>query len=108
LSALSVIVFRGPISIGALAAAEQVKPPTISRVVVELERRGLVQRESDPGDARVQLLRATDAGARVLAEGRARRVERLAAAIRELPEADRVVLERASELLERLARGDVS
>src|SRR5260370_5591003 len=40
-SALSVIVFGGPLPLGALARAEQVRPPTISRVVAQLERRGL-------------------------------------------------------------------
>src|SRR6185436_19812846 len=54
LSALSVLVFGGPRSIGELAAAEQVRPPTISRLVRELERDGLVRREADAGDARIQ------------------------------------------------------
>src|SRR5260370_42135777 len=45
-SALSVIVFGGPLSLGALARADQVRPPTISRVVAQLERRGLGGREA--------------------------------------------------------------
>src|ERR1051325_3298626 len=52
LSALSVIVFAGPIAMSALAAAEQVRPPTMTRLVAELERRGLVERERDPDDHR--------------------------------------------------------
>ena len=36
LSALSVIVFAGPLSLGELAAAEQVRPPTMSRIVEAL------------------------------------------------------------------------
>src|SRR3954452_9515904 len=53
LSALSVIVFGGPITLGALAAAEQVRPPTITRVVATLEESGLVVRETDDADRRV-------------------------------------------------------
>src|SRR5947208_16870395 len=50
LSALSVVVFGGPLTIGALAEAEGVKPPTMTRLVDGLEREGLVTRESDPAD----------------------------------------------------------
>src|SRR5690242_19982271 len=74
LSALSVIVYRGPITLGELAAAEQVRPPTMTRVVGALEADGLVRRESDPADRRLVRLRATAAGARVLERGRARRI----------------------------------
>ena len=104
LSALSVLVFGGAHTIGELAAAEQVRPPTISRLVRELERDGLVRRESDPGDARIQRVHATRAGEALLKAGRARRVVRLAAALAELPAADRKLLERAAPLLEALAR----
>src|SRR5260370_17043725 len=51
-SALSVIVFGGPLSLGALATAEQVRPPSITRIVRELEARGLVVREGTPRDRR--------------------------------------------------------
>src|SRR6266699_3103589 len=60
-SALSVIVFRGPITMGALAEAEQVRRPTITRLVDGLERRGLVRRLNDPTDGRVQLVEASAA-----------------------------------------------
>src|SRR5947207_5638448 len=46
LSALSVLVFGGPRSLGELADAEQVRPPTMSRIVSGLERAGLVKREA--------------------------------------------------------------
>src|SRR2546427_12588428 len=77
-SALSVIVFRGPIAMGALAEAEQVRPPTITRLVASLELGGLVRRGSDRSGGRVQLVAATAAGKRLLSTGRARRGERLA------------------------------
>src|SRR2546421_5682696 len=55
ISALSVIVFRGPITMGALAEAEQVRPPTITRLVAGLERRGLVRRVRHTTDGRIQM-----------------------------------------------------
>ena len=106
LSALSVLVFGGPRSIGELAAAEQVRPPTISRLVRELERDGLVRRETDSGDARIQRVHATPAGQSLLAAGRARRVARLAASLAALPAAQRRLLAQAAPLLEALARPD--
>src|ERR1043166_1880019 len=77
LSALSVIVFAGPIAMSALAAAEQVRPPTMTRLVAELERLGLVERARDSEDLRGIRVRATAKGRRLLEEGRRRRVERL-------------------------------
>lgn len=101
-SALSVIVFRGPIAMGALAEAEQVRPPTITRLVAVLEAAGLVRRCADPRDGRVQLLEATAAGRRLLQKGRARRVERLMSGIARLSGEDQRVLARAAELMESL------
>src|SRR5881628_3464551 len=65
LSALSAVVAVGPIGIGALAAAEGVSAPTMSRLVDGLERDGLVARGSDPDDARGVLVRPTPKGRRV-------------------------------------------
>src|SRR5262245_57804953 len=78
LSALSVVA-TGPLSIGALAAAEQVKAPTMTRLVDAMEREGLLAREPDPNDARRVVIRATDRGLRILQAGRRRRVDTLAA-----------------------------
>ena len=100
-SALSVIVFRGPITMSALAEAEQVKPPTITRLVEGLERRGLVRRVSDATDGRVQLVEATAAGRGLLNQGRARRVARLAQGVAQLSQEDQRVLARAADLMER-------
>src|SRR5271170_1695702 len=52
LSALSVLVFGGPMTLGELAAAEQVRPPTMSRIVTGLEHSRLAERLTDAGDAR--------------------------------------------------------
>lgn len=103
LSALSVIVFGGPISIGELAAAEQVRPPTMTRLVAALESEGLVVREGDAADGRVTRVRATPKGRALLMAGRARRVSALADALGDLDAEDRIVLARAADLVERLA-----
>src|SRR5947199_3692042 len=73
LSALSVVVFAGPLTLGRLAEAEQVRSPTMTRIVDELVEAGLVEREAVPVDARRTLARATPAGVTLTAEGRRRR-----------------------------------
>ena len=102
LSALSVIVFGGPVTLGELAAAEQVKPPTMTRLVRALEDEGLVRRESDPSDGRVVRLRATSRGESLLAKGRARRVRQLAGPLGKLPAAQRDTLQEAADILSRV------
>jgi DNA-binding MarR family transcriptional regulator len=104
LSALSVIVFAGPLTLGALAEAEQVRPPTVSRAVAELEARGLVIRERDAGDGRVTNVRATPVGTRFLQQARERRVAALARSLQALAGADRALVLRALPVLEALAR----
>jgi DNA-binding MarR family transcriptional regulator len=101
LSALSVLVFGGPRTLGELAAAEQVRPATMSRIAQALEEGGHVRRERDPQDGRIARLRATAKGERVLQLGRRRRVENLAALLDRLEpeEVDRV--REAAELVER-------
>lgn len=78
LSALSVVVFAGPVTITELAAAEQVKPPTMTRLVQGLEADGLVKRRADAADGRVSRIEATTRGRKILLDGRARRVAMLA------------------------------
>jgi DNA-binding MarR family transcriptional regulator len=82
LSALSVLVFGGPRSLKELADAEQVRPPTMSRIVDGLERTRLVRRKTTD-DKRRMLLEATARGATILHEGRRRRVEMLVRALQE-------------------------
>jgi DNA-binding MarR family transcriptional regulator len=103
LSALSVIVFSGPVSLTQLAAAEQVRPPTMTRMVADLERLGLVERLAHPTDRRALRIQATAEGRKLLQEGRRRRVAHLAEAIGKLPARDRDMLLRAAEMLDRIA-----
>lgn len=84
LSALSVLVFGGPRSLGELAGEEQVRPPTMSRIVAGLERARLVRRRATEDGRRVRL-EATAKGTKILQEGRQRRVESLAHALSLLP-----------------------
>ena len=100
LSALSVVVFAGPLTLGELASAEQVKPPTMTRLVSALEADGLVTRETDASDGRLTRIRATPRGRTLLTRGRANRVAALTAEMRALPDADRDVVERAVTILE--------
>src|SRR4051812_30554973 len=84
LSALSVLVFGGPQTVGGLAAAEQVRSPTMTRIVSALVDAGLATRETNPSDARSTVVRATARGQDVLVEGRRRRVSVLEARVSEL------------------------
>ena len=101
LSALSVLVFGGPQTIGALARIEQVAAPTVSRMVDALAAAGLVARETDGKDRRVVHVSATPAGVSLMQRGRRQRVRRL---IRLLEDLDPVELETIGTAAERLAR----
>lgn len=95
LSVLSVLAFGGPQTLGALAQAEQVKPPTMSQLVGALETKGLVTRK--PLDRRSVQVAVTDKGRKLMEEGKKRRLEKLAKSMEKLPPED-------VELLRRLAR----
>jgi DNA-binding MarR family transcriptional regulator len=103
LSALSVLVFGGPRSLGELADAEQVRPPTMSRIVAGLQRSRLVRRHVTE-DARRVRLEATPKGVSLMWEGRKRRVESLAKALAALPEHDREQLRGTLQLLQHVVR----
>ncbi len=102
LSALSVIVFAGPVTLGDLAAAEQVKPPTMSRIVDALVEQRLATRRKNLQDARSTLIEATAAGKKLLIQGRERRIRALAGQICALSPEDRARLERATKILKKV------
>ena len=101
LSALSVLVFGGARTLGELAAAEHVRPATMSKIVQALEQDGYLRRESDPQDRRVSRLRATAKGERVMWRGRQRRVENLAGLLARLEPDEVERVHEAAELVER-------
>ncbi|MDP8911200.1 MAG: MarR family transcriptional regulator [Actinomycetota bacterium] len=104
LSALSVVVFAGPRTIGELAEEERVRSPTITGIVNGLERDGLVRREVDPNDGRVARVHATAKGKRLLERARRRRIAVLADGFRDLAAGDLALLVRAAELAEKSLR----
>jgi len=104
LSALSVIVFGGPLSLGDLAAAEQVRPPTMTRIVNALADQGLVHKQRDPNDARGIRLSATAGGKTLLAQAQKRRVDSLAWQIARLDETQQRTLEEAANILVEVVR----
>ena len=101
LSALSVLVFGGAKSLGELAAAEHVRPPTMSRIVAGLQRARLVRRHPTEDGRRVRL-EATPRGVELMWEGRKRRVETLANALASLPDGEREQLRAAVALVHKI------
>lgn len=102
------LVFGGPRTLGELAAAEQVRPPTMTRIVQGLEAAGLVRRARDREDGRVHRLHATAQGRRVMERGRERRVENLATLLGRLSPDDVARVREAAGLVEAaLASGSV-
>lgn len=102
LSALSVVVFAGPVSLGDLAGAEQVRPPTMTRIVDALAEQGLVVKKRNAKDGRSTLIHATTSGKKLLMQGRERRVRALAAQIAALNAGDREALGDAAEIMRRV------
>ena len=98
-SALSVVVFGGPLTLNKLADAEQVKPPTMSRVVEALVKEGLVRREINRDDRRSVTISPTDKGTKLLHEGRNRREKRLIKLLSKLDTDEIRCLGRASRIL---------
>ncbi len=104
LSALSVIAFAGPMSLSELAAAEQVQPPTMSRMVDFLVEAGLVTRQTVAEDRRSVRITATTKGRRLMEAGRERRLRALAMRLEGLAASERRALARGVEILETVMR----
>lgn len=102
-SVLSVLVYGGPATLTALARVEQVRPPTMTRLIGQLEREGLVRRTEDPSDRRLRWIHPTPRGRRLLHLGRRLRVGSLQAGIDRLSASQQRNLERALPVLESLA-----
>ncbi len=107
LSALSVIVFGGPKTLGQLAAIEQVKPPTMTRLVTALEDGGYVTRRASHTDARLTMIHATRKGEQIMSLGRSNRVTNLAARLSTMTSEEVRELEKAAELIARVASVEV-
>ena len=105
-SALSSVDRLGPLTLGELSHVENVRPPTLTKVVAALEEQGLVVRHIDPNDRRVSRVEVTARGTELLAANRERTDAYLAARLASLSPEDRAALERAIGVLERLLEGD--
>jgi DNA-binding MarR family transcriptional regulator len=104
LSALSVLVFRGPCSLGRLAEIEGVMGPTMTRIVDGLINLDLARREPHPDSARSVRISATSAGEVLMHEARDRRIEALVDALNRLTPGERAGVVEAAPLLGRVAR----
>ena len=103
LSALSVIVFGGPCTLGRLAKAEDVAGPTMTRIVDGLVDLGLAERQPHPDGANMVLIAATGTGTEVMHRARQARLDVVVAALRRLPLADRRAIVAAAGALRLLA-----
>jgi DNA-binding MarR family transcriptional regulator len=99
LSALSVLVFGGPKSLQQLAAAEKVRPPTMSRIVAGLEKHQLIERTPDAEDARKIVLRPSARGIELMQQARLRRITDLARRIAFLTSSQQKAMRDAATLL---------
>jgi DNA-binding MarR family transcriptional regulator len=101
LSALSSAERQGPVTMRDLCMAEQVQPPTMTRIVAALVAADLVVREADADDKRVAWVKVTPEGRRLLERSRKRKEAFLARALRDLEPRDVAALEAAADVLER-------
>ena len=102
LSALSVVVFAGPISLNDLAKAELVKPPTMSRIIDALVKEGLVKRDVNKTDRRAIVISATARGTSLMHEGRSRREQLLVELLKPLKKSDLECLKKYVEIISKI------
>ena len=106
LSAIYVLIGQGPMTVGDLAAAEKVQPPTMTRLVTRMEEDGYLRRSPHPTDGRVVIVQATDAGARLVEASRRRRTAELSRRLTRLTATDRRNLHGLVGLLDKLVEAD--
>lgn len=100
LSALSVVIYRGPLPLGALAHAEGVRSATMTGIVNGLVDEGLVRRRAHASDRRAVLVAATAKGRRALERARGRRLALIESRLGDLSREELAAVARAAELLE--------
>ena len=102
LTTLATLYRTGGMTLGELAEAERVKPPSMTKIVAALVERGLVRREHSTDDARVVRVEATARGLAAHEEYAKRREAWLNHRLAELSADERAVLTEAVEILDRL------
>ena len=105
LSALSTLKRHGPMSPGELAAHERVQPPSMTRVVVALEGKGLVTRTPHPTDGRQVIIDLTPAAEALLSDEAHAREAWLTGQLQQLPREEREILRDAAVIMDKLASG---
>ncbi len=103
LSALSVLAFGGPQSLGALARAEQVTAATMSKLVSDLEAEGLAAKRVNHTDRRGVRIEVTSKGRALMQAARKRRLALLQKRVARLSAGERAKLAAAAELMLHLA-----
>ena len=103
LSAMGVLLREGELQIGELAAYEQVKAPSMTRLVDHLEGRGLLRRTPSPTDKRAIVVGLTEQGTELLEANRQRRNEWLAVRLEKLTEEERAILRTAIPVLQKMS-----
>ncbi|MUL77720.1 MarR family winged helix-turn-helix transcriptional regulator [Mycolicibacterium sp. CBMA 226] len=99
LSALATLAKDGPMTPGALATRERVRPPSMTRVIASLVELGLVERSSHPDDRRQVLVAVSRAGAELFEAERRAGMEWLQGRLEKLKQEDRATLLAAADLM---------
>ena len=95
-------VDEGARSVTELAEQEGVAQPTVTNIIMRLEKLGLATRQKAAGDRRKVLVELTPAGRKKLKDMRARHSLALREQLQALPERELRELVRASDALQRL------
>ncbi len=104
ISAMQSLQAAGALTPRELAEAERVQPPTMTRIIARLEERGLIQRTPHPTDGRQVILAPSPQGRQMLGEYQRVRDEWLAQRVARLSTDERDTLQRATEILARIAK----
>lgn len=106
LSAMVALARRGEITLGELAAIEQIAPPSMTRIAARLEAKGFLERRADASDRRVARVALSAEGLELLRQSRERGDAFMSSRLGVLSEEEQELLARAVPLLERLAADD--
>jgi DNA-binding MarR family transcriptional regulator len=104
-AALATIDREGPLTLGELAAIEQIAPPSVTRIAAKLEVAGYVVRRFDGRDRRVCRVELTAEGRRQVADNRSRRHAWLAGQLEQLSPEELAALVGALDVLDHLSAG---
>ncbi|AIY02857.1 Transcriptional regulator, MarR family [Arthrobacter sp. PAMC 25486] len=96
-------ILASPLTVGQLAAREQIQAPSMTRIVNALDVAGFVGREENPQDKRQVLVRITEPGAAALLRARSKRTAWLAKQVAALTPQERATLHEAAMILQEMS-----